>query len=541
MAKLHAHAAESVPGEVIVQFKPQARASLNLNHYISKMNRDVSLKIAPRLSVKREPADIEIFTVSDATQTSKVIEALKSQREIKYAEPNYIYHTTRDPGLPTDVDLGLQWSIRNTGQKDSAGQQGIPDNDIGVLKVWRQGWTGNRRVVVAIIDTGVDYNHPDLAANIYRNPLEIPGNGIDDDSNGYIDDVRGWDFQNNDNDPMDDNNHGTHCAGVIGAQGNNSLGIAGINHQVSILPIKFLGTNGGTLEGAIKSIQYATLMKVNIMSNSWGGGGESKIMQEAIEKARDQGILFVAAAGNASANNDSESFYPANYSVSNVLSVAAIDNRDELASFSNYGKTKVHVGAPGVKIYSSVIDGKYQSYSGTSMACPHVAGIAALMRSRKVYENAEEIKDRIMRTVVRIPSLRKKVASNGRVNAFNAVFNQIPPNDEPDDSAWVKMDSDIESIHPYAAGIAQSWTITAPVPAKFIRAYFSKIDTETNYDFLTLSDASGVEFLKYSGAITDFTTDYVAGSTIQVKLTSDQTQERWGFKLDRIEYVPASL
>ena len=530
------HAAESVPGEILVQFKPQSRASLNFSQFVSKVNQKLGSEI--QITPKSVSEDLHSFSVSDASQTEAAIQALKSRPEVKYAEPNYIYNTFKDPGLPTDVDLGLQWAIHNTGQKDSSGQEGIPGTDIGVLKVWRQGWTGNRRVVVAVIDTGVDYTHPDLAANIYHNPGEIPGNGIDDDHNGFIDDVHGWDFQNNDNDPMDDQNHGTHCAGVIGAEGNNSLGIAGVNHQVSILPLKFIGKSGGTLEAAVKAIQYATLMKVNIMSNSWGGGGESKIMQEAIEKARDAGILFVVAAGNASQNNDSISTFPANYPVSNILSVAALDNRDQLAKFSNYGKTKVHVGAPGVKIYSSIIDGKYAPMSGTSMACPHVAGIAALMRSRKIYSSAEELKSRILRTVVRIPELRNKLASKGRVNAFNAVFGQVPPNDDPKESDWISVPVHLESSHPYADNFSKAWTLTAPVPAKFIRVHITKLETESDYDFLTLSDGKLVEFFKASGKSSDILTDYVEGSEIQVKLTSDSSTTGWGFEIDQIQYVP---
>lgn len=541
IARIQAHASTdvkasqltAVPGEIVVQLKDSTRATIQMGRVLKTLNKRAQ---SYKLSI-RSDAELPVLKIDDITKTAQAISDLKKSKEIKYAEPNYIYYPLRESGLPTDVDLPLQWSIRNTGQKDASGQVGIPGEDIDILRVWRQGFTGNRRVVVAVIDTGVDYNHPDLASNIWKNPGEIPGNGIDDDHNGFIDDVRGWDFQNNDNDPMDDNRHGTHCAGVIGAEGNNSMGIAGLNHRVSILPIKFLGNSGGTLEGGVKSIQYATLMKVNIMSNSWGGGGESQILKEAIEKARDAGILFVAAAGNSSADNDATDTFPANYDVSNVLSVAAIDNQGKLAKFSNYGRKKVHVAAPGVKIHSTVIDGRYEALSGTSMACPHVAGVAALMLSRKRYQTAEEIKERIMRTVVKVPALRSKVASKGRVSAFNAVYGQVPPSDEPEESDWIPMSVDLESAHPYDANVSSTWTLQAPEPSKFIRAHFTRIDTESNYDFLTLSSGSGEEFFKFSGKATDMMTDYVTGNTIQVKFTSDPTQQRWGFKLDRIEYI----
>ena len=215
-------------------------------------------------------------------------------------------------------------------------------------------------VLVGVIDTGVDYNHPDLAANIWTNPGEIAGNGIDDDGNGYIDDVHGYDFVNNDGDPMDDNGHGTHFSGTIGGVGNNGIGVAGVNWNVKIMALKFLDSGGsGSTANAVAGVQYATMMGVDVTSNSWGGGGFSQALYDAIDAAGAANIAFVAAAGNNGANNDTSPAYPAAYDLPNIISVAATDDNDELASFSNYGAASVDLGAPGVDILSTLPGNQY--------------------------------------------------------------------------------------------------------------------------------------------------------------------------------------
>ena len=245
--------------------------------------------------------------------------------------------------------------------------------------------TGSASVVVAIIDTGVDYNHVDLDANIWTNPGEIPGNGIDDDGNGFVDDIHGYDFVNDDGNPMDDNGHGTHVAGTIAAEGNNATGVTGVTWSTSIMALKFLAANGsGYLSDAVEAINYATMMRtrygvnVRVENNSWGGGGFSSAMQAAIQASNDAGILFVAAAGNSGTNNDAVAQYPANYDSPNVISVAATTQNGQLASFSCYGATTVDIAAPGVSILSTTPNNTYSTYSGTSMATPHVSAVAAL-------------------------------------------------------------------------------------------------------------------------------------------------------------------
>ena len=239
-------------------------------------------------------------------------------------------------------------------------------------------------MVVGVIDTGIDYKHEDLAANIWINPGEIPDNGIDDDNNGYVDDIHGINSITGSGDPMDDHYHGTHCAGIIGAVGDNGKGITGVNWTVKIIGIKFVSGGFGLDSDAVESINYAVGLRnrgvnIRVLSNSWGGGGYSQSLLDAINQANTSGILFVAAAGNNSSDNDASLFYPASYDTLNVLAVASTDHNDNLSSFSNYGATTVDIAAPGSSILSTYPNNNYYSTSGTSMATPHVAGAAALL------------------------------------------------------------------------------------------------------------------------------------------------------------------
>ncbi len=306
---------------------------------------------------------------------------------------------------------------------------------ISALEAWDK-QTGSTNILVGVIDTGIDYTHPDLAANIWVNPgesgLDANGkdkrtNGIDDDGNGFIDDVHGWDFANDDNDPMDDNRHGTHCAGTIAAEGNNSQGVVGVAWRARLAGIKFLsGIGSGYISDGVDAVYYSTLIGVHITSNSWGGGPKLQALIDAIEDANQHGILFVAAAGNS---NNSDPAFPAGYPNENIISVAASDAWDNRAYFSNYGLPHTDLAAPGVFILSTVPAAikspPYDALSGTSMACPHVAGVAALLKSQAPGMTHLEIRERILETVDKIPSLTGLVATGGRLNA-NAALEGIP-------------------------------------------------------------------------------------------------------------------
>ncbi|MDC0358172.1 S8 family serine peptidase [Oligoflexia bacterium] len=290
---------------------------------------------------------------------------------------------------------------------------------------------GSHEVVVAVIDTGVDYTHPDLAANMWANPGEIAGNGLDDDGNGYVDDIHGIDTYNNDSDPMDDHGHGTHCAGTIGAVGNNNQGVVGVNWTVKIMALKFLSKfGGGSTSAAIKLINYAAQNGAVVTNNSWGGYYGSEALKDAINAARAAGVVFVAAAGNSASDNDSKPHYPSSYAtfgVDNVVGVAATDKNDKLAYFSNYGAQSVHVSAPGVSIYSTAPGNQYASMSGTSMAAPHVAGLAALVLATNPGMDYLSVINRVLDGEA-LPTMAGVVSTGKRINALNALTGTSNPN-----------------------------------------------------------------------------------------------------------------
>jgi subtilisin family serine protease len=366
---------------------------------------------------------------------------------VEYAEPNYIGHALET--LPNDEHFSKQWGLRNTGQSG-----GTPDADIDATNAWdiEQGYS--RDIVVAVIDTGIDYTHPDLADNIWKNLGEWGGgkenNHIDDDGNGYVDDWRGWDFSYTpgDNDPMDDDDawwlpendpnryryHGTHVAGIIGAKGHNNQGIAGVCWNVKLMALKWLNIyDQGDTANAIRAIDYATYNGAHLSNNSWIIL-DSKSAEAAVDRARASGNLFIAAAGNDNRNNDTTSVYPASYDLDNVIAVLATDHNDNKSPFSNFGWYSVDVGAPGgtdasqsnYNIYSTQKNNRYQYHSGTSMAAPVVAGLVALIKAYRPSLNWWQVKTIIMQSVDPKSSLSGKCSTGGRVNAYNALTKPTP-------------------------------------------------------------------------------------------------------------------
>ncbi len=538
-AKKNKSVARHVPGELVVKFKKVGSGvkvkSLALETLVKVMGKESILSIRP-IKTRQDMSVIRFAEDKDIVEAAKVF---SGESYISYAEPNYLYHAL-DDGIPNDPDFGKVWGVYNTGQNDSRGSAGKPGADVNVLPLWQQGIVGSKNIVVAVIDTGVDWDHPDLKDNIYINPGEAgskANNGIDDDNNGFVDDIHGWNFAGKNNNSRDDNDHGSHCSGTIGSTGNNGVGIVGVNWRVSIMPVKFLDARGGgTLADAVSSIDYARMMHVNVMSNSWGGGGFSQALKDAIVEAKNAGILFIAAAGNESNNNDSSPTYPAGYKEENVIAVAALDNQDRIASFSNFGAKTVHVAAPGVNVYSTVKGGKYNSFSGTSMACPHVAGVAALLKSANSDWDYNEIKRRLIATSDPIQELRNKVLAKGRVNAANAMNGVAPPSDEPDESQWVDVPYVVESEHPYQNRQNYEFEIKHS-GAKFIRVHFSKIETEAKYDKVILKNARGEAIETITGNFTNYTTDYVSGGSAKVFLTTDYSNTGWGFAIDKIQVI----
>jgi subtilisin family serine protease/Ca2+-binding RTX toxin-like protein len=401
---------------------PAAKPAYASNKLIVKFNDTINIAQANEIKntlgvVKTDTIKLtgaQIWTLSGKTSVETALATYKNSPTFEYIEPDYIVTTAAT--FPNDPGFPQLWGLHNTGQGG-----GTPDADIDAPEAWDI-QTGNPNLVIGVIDTGVDYNHPDLVGNIWTNSGEIANDGIDNDNNGYIDDIRGWDFAYNDNNPMDVQGHGTHVSGTIAGKGNNGVGVTGVAWNAKIMPLKFLNDQGsGTLSAAILAINYATAKGVKLTNNSWGGGGYSQALYDAINAAGQQGALFIAAAGNDSKNTDITPAYPASYNLANIISVASTTRTDSLSYFSNYGLTSVDLGAPGSDIYSTLPNNSYGTYSGTSMASPHVAGAAALVWSQNPTWTAQQVKNTLMNTGDSIAALAGKTVSGKRLNVFNAL------------------------------------------------------------------------------------------------------------------------
>src|SRR5688572_16017553 len=413
---------EFVADEVIVKFRQG----------IDEFNKDLArFRVSgTRKKIFRYVPGLEVVKLRRGVSVEEAIKLYQQDPNVSYAEPNYILRTQLTPNDPRFTS-GEMWGLNNTGQSG-----GTADADIDAVEAWNQ-TTGNSNIIVAIIDSGVDYNHPDLAANMFRNEADCNSNGIDDDGNGYIDDCYGIDAHNNDSNPMDDNNHGTHVAGTIGAKGNNGAGVVGINWNIKMMACKFVNASGsGTTESAIDCLEYVKTMKdrgFNIVatSNSWGGGDFSQALFDAIDLQRQRGILFITAAGNGDffgfpIDNDQSGFYPCTYYLPNIICVASTTRTDARSSFSNYGRRTVHIGAPGTDILSTTRNGNYGFSSGTSMATPHVSGVAALLKAQDPNRDWRAIKNLILtggdtKSSMANTITGKRLNANGGMTCSNTV------------------------------------------------------------------------------------------------------------------------
>ena len=419
-ATVRINGAEAVAGEVLVKF----RATLDDD---DRQQLDNQIDADDHQQVGSDGVR-RIHSRSYDTQT--LLGFLRTDARVAYAEPNYIVHALAVPDDPRFLSL---WGLNNTGQNIGCGAScfgslvGTIGADIKATGAWDVS-TGSRSTVVGVVDTGIDYNHPDLAANVWSAPAAFTVN-----IGGLLitcaAGTHGFNAINNTCNPLDDNNHGSHTSGTIGATGNNAVGVVGVNWLASIMGAKFLDASGsGSTAGAINAIEFAIQAKaifgananVRVLSNSWGGGGFSRALLDEINKANANGMLFVAAAGNNGANNDITPFYPATYNAPNVVAVAATDNNDMLASFSNFGATTVDLGAPGVDVLSTTRNNTYSYFSGTSMATPHVAGAAALVLSTCSLDTAG-VKSNLLNNVDTLGSLTGRVLTNGRLNVNKAI------------------------------------------------------------------------------------------------------------------------
>jgi subtilisin family serine protease len=372
---------------------------------------------------------LDVIEDEDNRSADEVVAQYRALSEVEYAEPNSeikLDHEGAGKHIHANDELFYkQWGLFNHGQ--DGGKSGA---DISAMQAWAV-TKGSSEVVVAVLDSGVDYTHPDLVNNIWTRPQIIKA--YEDDglrSEEPVDDVHGLNVLEDSGDAMDDNGHGTHCAGILGAEGGNDIGIAGVNWTVKIMPLKFMDADGaGTTKDAIAAISYVINRKkagvnVRIISASWGSTIKSRALEDVIRKAGAEEILFVAAAGNASSDNDVKPHYPASYDLNNVISVAAVNRNDELTAFSNYGATSVDIAAPGQQIVSTWVQHGFEEKQGTSMATPFVAGVAALMLATNPGISVDELRARLLKSVDPLPSLKGKVATGGRINAAKAVTPQ---------------------------------------------------------------------------------------------------------------------
>jgi thermitase len=402
--------------EILVKFKSGVTQDA-----IDRLTAERNDRVEDRIENIQGWEAIDDFDNADAATLVKEYQQLP---EVEYAEPNYEINLDEAeagplvPILPSDPQFTDQWALSNSGQR--GGKKGA---DISATLAWAK-TTGSEDVVVAVLDTGVDYNHEDLTENMWRRPEKMEP--YHDNELGTIDDEFGFNAIDG-SDPMDDNGHGTHCAGIVGAEGENNLGIAGVNWKVQIMPLKFMNAGGsGSTKDAIEAINYVIDRKkagvnVRIISASWGSTQKSRALGEVIRKAYENDILFVAAAGNSSVDNDRTPHYPSSYDSPNVVSVAALDRHDALASFSNYGVKSVAIAAPGVDILSTWLGNEYEEKSGTSMATPVVAGVAALILAEHPQMSVDDLKKKLLASTDPVAVLKGKTVTAGRINAAKAL------------------------------------------------------------------------------------------------------------------------
>lgn len=447
---------EMVPGELIVQLKGSAEAGLMSNfasEYGGKVIENIQM---PDSVFKSVGGDMLHMKLPAGIDYSEAVAAMKDDPRVSYAEPNLVFTLPEimegqdqggepDPTNPNDLNPKL-WGLNNEGQTG-----GTAGADVSAKEAWaiQTGDKSENGPLIAVIDTGIDYSHPDLAANMWTNPGEIPGDGIDNDNNGVIDDVHGYYPGQDSGDPMDGHSHGTHCAGTIGAVGNNGIGVTGVMQDARLMAVKIFSDSGRTSAvDIVKGINYATQMGADITSNSWGGGGRSEAIKGAFEASP---ALHVIAAGNSGYDNDKRDNFPSNYDLDSIVAVAATDHNDTKAGFSQYGATKVDVGAPGKDVYSTINGGGYASYSGTSMATPHVSGGAGLIMSEYPDASNEEVKARLIYGSDRVDALLDKSVSDGRVNFAASLENDTVAPGAPNDFKASNLTS---------RGGTLSWTAT---------------------------------------------------------------------------------
>lgn len=481
-----------VPGEVLVKFRP-GTSDARIQSVLSPRG---SITLGRFYAAQKREDIIHRVKIREGLEVMEAVSQYRLDPTVEHVQPNFIY---RFYTSPDDTLFPEQWGLHNTGQT-VYGITGTQDADIDAPEAWTIA-TGSHDIVIAVIDTGVAYNHPDLLDNIWVNPGEVAGDELDNDGNGYIDDIYGWDFFDDDNDPLDDavDGHGTHVAGIIGAVGNNGIGVSGVNWNVSIMAIKIGGAEGfGTTLTGVSAINYAVENGARVINASWGGYDFDQLLYDTIQAAGNAGALFVAATGTAGSDSDAIPSYPDGFDLQNIISVAATDQNDDLsttnvagATFSsNYGADSVDVSAPGVNVLSATTGDNYIYMDGTSAASSFVTGLAGLLLSVNPDLTVAQLKELILDGVDPKPGLAGRLVTGGRINAFNSLnllvsTPEISSNDDGNcfiaTAAYGGLDPDVEALRRFRddrlltniAGrtlVSFYYTISPPV-ANIIRSY----------------------------------------------------------------------
>lgn len=535
-------AADFVPGELVIQYDADLSPLMMVTN--QQLGAEVIEEIDP---VDEGAATVARVRVPVGRDLMSIAQEYQRMPGVLTAEPNYILKKAAVSNDPFYAS-GQLWGTYSNDSPTAFGGSGTTNTfGSGAEEAWGNNFVGSSEVVIAVIDEGIDVNHPDLKPNIWVNPGEIANDGIDNDGNGRVDDVNGWDFFNNDKTVYDGGSgdtHGTHVAGTIGAVGGNGIGVAGVAWNVKMISAKFLGPTGGSISAAIQAVDYLTNLKVNhgvnivATNNSWGGGGYSSALHAAIIRAANAGILFVAAAGNSSLNNDTSANYPSNYSTlvgvsgtpaasyEAVIAVASTTSSGGLSSFSNYGATQVDIGAPGSSILSTLPGNSYGTYSGTSMATPHVTGAIAVYAAAKPNASAAEIREAILGSAVPTSSLAGRTVTGGRLSVLDAInYVSVP-------TISIASASAAESVSGVAGAIDFRVTLSAPLTE----------DISVNYATANGTASGDVDYTQTSGTVT-----FPAGSveqTIRVNLIDDnlvEANETFFVDLSGVSSTAASL
>ncbi len=490
------------PGEILIKFRHQASPS-------QRQAIRTDLGAGTRRQLLR---GIEHLRLGRGVSIEEALERYRRHPHVLYVEPNYLIQVAV---LPDDVEFDRQWGLHNRGQTE-----GTPGADIGAQEGWNIS-TGRRDVLLAVVDTGIDYTHPDLADNIWHNPGEIPGNGLDDDGNGFVDDVRGWDFVANDADPMDENGHGTHVSGIAGAAGDNGVGVAGVAWKVSLVPLRALDANGfGDVADSIEAFAYAISIGVRIVNNSWVAP-HSQALEDAVQATEDADVLMVAAAGNFGFDLEVDPVYPASFPNDNIVVVTTSNDDDRRPFFASIGSASVDLAAPGVNIFSTVLGGSYGFNSGTSMSTPHVSGAAALLMSVAPNLPASSARRILVQTAEPAEAFSGLTVSSGTVHIGNALSSL-------DTMAPGAVD-DLSVEESFSNSLAMSWTATGDdgeqgaALAYDLRIATTPLDEAT---FLTGTRIHGVPPPGQAGSRESFEIpDLLHGTSYHVAL---RAEDDWG-------------